>query len=212
MIWVKTAPIPARLARDDRLMKDVISGDLFRLFWVPVLALWPQWSEWKSWRRGELSLGDEDRGTSREPSRQAGSSGARIWLAYREDPSFLRLVGRWGFTIRQPGAASSARPGRNPMSPLHKWRDYGPRFPRPRLFKGVKECVSRVAEFGAVAHCAEQNDNVSEPPSDAIGRLLIGAGPSEKSAATVVDRPLPLRRKPRQAREANERLDAHWLA
>ena len=67
-----------------------------------------------AWRRAiELSLGDEDTAKLRsiaqsrtEPASRVER--ARILLAYREDPSFLRLVGRWGFTIRQSSVASSA--------------------------------------------------------------------------------------------------------
>jgi hypothetical protein len=49
--------------------------------------------------------------------------------------------------------------------------------PPPRLLKGTKERVSGVARSGrSCALRREQNDNVSELPSNAISRLLIGAG------------------------------------
>ena len=75
----------------------------------------------KSWQRGggrfDLSLGDEDtaavhiRSRNRGPSRRAGEpgrAGANIGGLIERILRFLRLVGRWGFTIRQSSAASSA--------------------------------------------------------------------------------------------------------
>jgi hypothetical protein len=98
-------------------MEVAISGDLFRLIGFLYRPHEPEWSGVEvmaAWRRAiELSLGDEDTANLKSiaQSRTEPASRierARIFLAYREGASFLRLVGCWGFTIRQSGATSNA--------------------------------------------------------------------------------------------------------
>src|SRR6202049_13079 len=98
-------------------MKVVITWGFLWIFGFLYRLLEPQRSEVEimaAWRRAiELSLGDEDTAKLRsiaqsrtEPASRVER--ARILLAYREDPSFLRSAGHSGCIIKRSSAASSA--------------------------------------------------------------------------------------------------------
>src|SRR6266436_9706660 len=97
-------------------MKVVIMGDSSRFSDSYIGRVCPNRGSkvMAAWRRAiELSLGDEDTVTLRsiaqsrtEPASRVER--ARILLAYREDPSFLRSVGDLDCIIRPFSVASSA--------------------------------------------------------------------------------------------------------